>query len=216
MDVRQKTKLEKIFCCPPYMNVLMLVVIGLGACTITPPAPPVQSQTFAHLPSLNWQANYPKISYAQSLQSVTHPTGTPSTGMNDPKMIMTHWVRDRVPFAKNHGQFSAATSTDVQFVVIKAQINEIRSHVPIAPIMPAWFFKRAQIQLTGVLQVKIVLTRADGRARENIIEVHAQLNRQGAISLNELDIGYFKVVQRLSTAVDTQLEIYLRREKIIL
>ena len=69
--------------------------------------------------------------------------------------------------------------------------------------------------MKGVLTVKAEIYGQNGGLRETVIEARAVLNREGAISLNELDAGRFLVIQRLSTDFDRRMETYLRRQNIV-
>lgn len=182
------------------LMVFMVLTLS-SACTIAPPAPPVQTQTFAHLPRLNWQAAPPKITYAPGLQRQANK-------LSNPVLIVANWVRDRLPYG---GRFEAGASKNVSvaFTVLEASMEETRG------IVPGVLFDTEQVSLQGVLKVRVEISTANGVLHNNMIDVRAALQREGAISLNELDSGRFLVIQRLSSDFDREMEAYLRQQSII-
>ena len=194
-----------LICAVKKYAAVLVALVGLtlsAACTIAPPSPPVQKQTFAHMPKLNWQAPPPEIIYAPGLASLRESD-------QNPRAIIENWVRDRLSYG---GRFEAETSADaikVIFRVIEADISETRSKVP------GVLFDTEKVTLNGVLKVKAEIFRQNGISRETVIEARAVLNREGAISLNELDAGRFLVIQRLSADFDRRMEAYLRRQNIV-
>lgn len=172
------------------------------ACTIAPPSPPVQTQTFAHLPQLNWRAAPPEIRYAPG---INRPEGATS----DPVSIVQNWVRDRLPFGGRFQGNGGPDGISVTFTLMAAGITENRSKVP------GLLVDYEQVSLQGILKVQTQIRLHNGTLLENMIEARAVLNREGAISLNELDAGRFLVIQRLSTDFDRRMEAYLRRQNIV-
>jgi len=181
--------------------ILLIVLLGT-ACTIAPPAPPVQQQTFAHLPRLNWQAAPPDIIYAPGLERAGKSALNPGS-------VVEHWVRDRLPFGGKFDGAATAKGIRVKLTVMAAAISETRS------TSPGVVFEKQQVSLQGILSVKVDILLPTGERRETVIEARAVLNREGAISLNELDAGRFLVIQRLSTDFDKRMESYLRRQNIV-
>ncbi len=198
-------KIKRAYCLLPAP---FLMAMLLGACTIASTPPPRLQQSFEHLAPVTWLAAPPQLLYAPSLET-DFRENIKGKGY-DPVNIVRFWLRDRV---QTHTPAAPQkTHMRVQFIVERAEIIEKRS---VQKSKFSSLLDRDLIQLGGLLQVKIVIKHASGQIDHNVMVAKSVFTHVGAISLNELDTGYFKVFQKLSADFDRQTEAYLNRKKLI-
>ena len=106
----------------PVLGFSLVILVLCAACTIAPPSPPVQKQTFAHMPRLNWQAAPPAITYAPGLQNQ-------NGSAYNPVSIVENWVQDRLPYGGRFEGGDGSESAKVTFTIMAAGITETRSQV---------------------------------------------------------------------------------------
>ena len=181
------------------------LVTALAGCVAAPPAPPVFQQTFQHLPRL---ALTTLPVFENHYRPPAGPAHIDHLLPQNPARLAQQWVADRL------GTQPASRHNPPVLTIRLVDGQVIRS---VTPAKSGIFGLVAQNETVfkGILVVEIVYQPPFEAGYELRIEVEATETLVGAISLNDRDAAYFRMLDAMALEFDRQMTREMAKKRLI-
>lgn len=208
MILNRRSFLPDRFLSTPIRGALLLcpLLVYLVGCVAAPPAPPVFHQTFQHLPRLTLTTALPV--FENNYRPPASPAHIDHLLPQNPARLARQWVADRL------GTQPAIRQNPPVLTIRLVDGQVLRS---VTPTKSGIFGLVAQNETVfkGTLVVEIVYQPPFEAGYEVRIEVEARETLAGAISLNDRDAAYFRMLDAMALEFDRQMTREMAKKRLI-